>query len=56
VKNVFNTVQWATANTVVQTDVLGNPLAPIPTEVRGNFPASGGYEQRQLQLGFKVVF
>lgn len=54
-KNLFNTVQWASVNSVVTTDLLGNAQAPIPTEGRG-FPASGGYEQRQFQLGFKVQF
>jgi len=56
VKNIFNTVQWAGATTVVATDALGNPTAPIPTVVEGGFRANGGYEQRQLQLGFRVTF
>src|SRR5207302_9092338 len=30
-KNLFNTIQWSGANTVVTTDAAGNPLAPIPT-------------------------
>jgi hypothetical protein len=55
-KNIFNTVQWAGATTVVAVDAVGNPLSPIPTTVKGGFPASGGYEQRQVQLGLKVTF
>ena len=55
-KNLFNTVQWAGANTVVATDAAGNPLAPIPTTVKGGFGSTGGYEQRQLQLGLRVTF
>jgi hypothetical protein len=56
VKNMFNTVQWSGATTVVQTDLLGNPLSPIPTSVEGGFNPTGGYEQRQVQLGFRVTF
>jgi hypothetical protein len=56
VKNLFNTVQWSGANSVVTTDVLGNPIAPIPTDVETGFRPTGGYEQRQLQLGFRVTF
>jgi hypothetical protein len=55
VKNLFNTVQWSGVNPVVQTDPLGNPLSPIPT-AGDQFPATGGYEQRQLQLGFRFTF
>jgi hypothetical protein len=54
-KNIFNTVQWASVNSVVVTDALGNPTTPIPSN-GGDFPATGGYEQRQFQLGFKFVF
>ncbi len=54
-KNIFNTVQWAGVSSVVSTDALGNPLNPVPTS-GGDFRATGGYEQRQFQLGFKVVF
>ena len=56
VKNLFNTVQWANANTVVQTDLQGNPLSPIPTDVEAGFNPTSGYEQRQAQLGFRVTF
>ena len=30
VKNVFNTVQWSGATSVVATDALGNATLPIP--------------------------
>jgi hypothetical protein len=55
VKNLFNTEQWASVNSTVTTDALGVPVAPIPTSGDG-FPASGGYEQRQVQLGVRVTF
>ncbi len=55
VKNLFNTVQWAGVNSVVTTDTLGVPLSAIPSSGDG-FPATSGYEQRQLQLGVKVIF
>lgn len=55
VKNLFNTVQWAGVNSVVTTDALGVPLSAIPSSGDG-FPATSGYEQRQLQLGVKVIF
>ena len=55
VKNIFNTVQWSGASSVVQTDTLGNPLSSLPTS-GDQLPPSGGYEQRQFQLGFKFVF
>ncbi len=55
VKNLFNTVQWAGVNSVVATDAAGAPLAPIPTSGDG-FPATSGYEQRQLQLGVRISF
>jgi hypothetical protein len=55
VKNLFNTVQWASVNSTVVTDLAGVPAAAIPTTGDG-FPATGGYEQRQVQLGFKVTF
>ena len=55
-KNIFNSVQWSGASSVVATDTLGNPVSPVPTEVEGFFPATGGYEQRQLQLGFRFTF
>jgi hypothetical protein len=54
-KNVFNEVQWSGANSVVQVDATGNPIAPIPTSADLFLP-TGGYEQRQFQLGFRVTF
>jgi hypothetical protein len=56
VKNIFNAEQWSGATTVVTTDALGNPALPIPTDVETGFLPNGGYEQRQLQLGFRVTF
>lgn len=55
VKNLFNTVQWAGVNSVVATDTLGVPTAAIPSDVK-SFPATSGYEQRQLQIGVRVTF
>jgi hypothetical protein len=54
-KNAFNTVQWSGANSVVSVDLLGNALAPVPT-AGDAFVPTGGYEQRQFQLGFRVTF
>ncbi len=54
-KNVFNRVQWSGSNSVVIVDALGNAAAPIPTSGDG-FAPTGGYEQRQFQLGFRVTF
>lgn len=55
VKNLFNTEQTSGVNSVVTTDTLGNPLAAIPTKGE-DFPATGGYEQRQVQLGIRITF
>lgn len=55
VKNLFNTEQTSGVNATVTTDTLGNPLTAIPSKGE-DFPATGGYEQRQLQLGFRVTF
>jgi hypothetical protein len=54
-KNLLNTVQWSSVNRIVATDAAGNPTTPIPTTAKG-FAPTGGYEQRQFQLGFKVHF
>jgi hypothetical protein len=51
-KNLFNTENVASVNRGVMTDAAGNPLAPIPDP----FPPTGGYDQRQMQLGMKFVF
>jgi hypothetical protein len=55
VKNLFNTLQWAGVNSTVVTDFAGVPATTIPTTGDG-FPATGGYEQRQVQLGFRMTF
>jgi hypothetical protein len=54
-KNVFNKLQMSGFNSIVTTDVNGNPLVPIPDSGFG-FPSATGYEQRKFQLGFKVRF
>jgi hypothetical protein len=60
VKNVFNTVQWAGSLSTVPTDVNGVPTIAIPepgaVEQGAVFGPTAGYEQRQLQLGFRVTF
>ena len=55
VKNIFNTVQTASVNASIATDTQGNALAPLPTSGDQLRP-TGGYEQRQFQLGFKFTF
>ena len=55
VKNIFNTEQWAGVNATVATDAAGNPVAPLPTAADQLTP-NNGYEQRQLQIGFKFTF
>jgi hypothetical protein len=55
VKNLFNTVQTSGVNSTIATDALGNPLAPLPTSGDQLTP-TGGYEQRQLQIGFRFTF
>ncbi len=55
VKNIFNTVQTAGVNATIATDTLGNALAALPTSGDQLTP-TGGYEQRQFQLGFKFTF
>jgi len=55
VKNLFNTVQWASVNANIVVDALGNPVSALPTSAE-QLPPTGGSEQRQLQLGFRVVF
>jgi hypothetical protein len=61
VKNVFNTVQWSGVQNAA---IAVNPATGLPTGVgAGVLPTSGdqltpnaGYEQRQLQVGFRFVF
>jgi hypothetical protein len=54
-KNVFNTVQWSGVTATVTTSAQGVPANPLPTSA-DQLPPSGGYEQRQFQLGFKFNF
>jgi hypothetical protein len=54
-KNVFNTEQLQGLNTTIAVDALGNPLTAIPTDPY-QFPNPSGFEQRKVQLGFKVRF
>jgi len=56
-KNLFNTENIAGVNRTVATDALGNPLAPISTNAE-DYPDAGksGYDQRIMQIGFKVNF
>lgn len=51
-KNLFNTQNVAGVNRVVATDAFGTPTSPIPS----TFPGTGGYDQRQMQLGVKFMF
>jgi hypothetical protein len=51
-KNVFNTKSNRSVNSVVQTDTLGAPLAPIPA----GFALTNAYESRQVQLALKLSF
>ena len=56
-KNLFNTENIAGVNRVVITDAAGNPPAPLSFDAR-DYPIAGrsGYDQRQMQLGAKIVF
>ena len=54
-KNVFNTRQLSGINTQIAVDAAGNPLSAIPSDPY-DFVNPSGYEQRKLQLGFKVRF
>jgi hypothetical protein len=54
-KNLFNTEQMANITTTTAVDALGNPTSPIPSDPY-QFVNPSGYEQRKLQLGFKVRF
>jgi hypothetical protein len=55
VKNLFNTVQVSSVTSTVTTNALGVPAAALPTSGDQLTP-TGGYEQRQFQLGFKFTF
>jgi hypothetical protein len=54
-KNVFNSVQVSGVNSTITTDTQGVPASPLPTSGDELTP-TGGYEQRQFQLGFKFIF
>jgi Carboxypeptidase regulatory-like domain/TonB dependent receptor len=51
-KNLFNVENVAGVNRVVTTGAAGDLLAPLPSP----FPRQSGYDQRQMQLGVKLVF
>ncbi|MEP7116393.1 MAG: TonB-dependent receptor [Acidobacteriota bacterium] len=57
VKNIFNTVQWqsVTGNTVAVLAATGVAVNALPTSGDALTPTAG-YEQRQLQIGFRFVF
>ena len=57
VKNLFNIVQWSGVSNaaVVVVPATGVPVNPLPTSGDQLTP-NGGYEQRQLQIGFRFVF
>jgi hypothetical protein len=55
-KNIFNTVQWSgVSGTQFAVNAAGQPTGTLPTSGDQLTP-SGGYEQRQFQLGFRFVF
>jgi hypothetical protein len=51
-KNLFNRQNVSGVNRVVQTDAAGNLLVAIPNP----FPGNAGYDQRIVQVGFKIMF
>jgi hypothetical protein len=60
-KNIFNRQNIAGVNRVVATDAAGNPLVDISnvtaTGTLGQpFTGTSGYDQRIMQVGFKVTF
>jgi hypothetical protein len=59
VKNLFNTVQWSgvTGQAFAVDAATGLPLGALPTSAeQAPLRPSGGYEQRQFQLGFRFIF
>ena len=54
-KNLFNTEQISGVNANVPTDLQGVPTGTLPTS-GDQLQPTGGYEQRQFQLGFKFSF
>jgi hypothetical protein len=55
VKNLFNTEQVSNVNANVPTNLQGVPTGVLPTS-GSQLQPTGGYEQRQFQLGFKFTF
>jgi hypothetical protein len=57
VKNLFNTVQWSGVQNpaIAVNAATGVATGPIPTSGDQLIP-NAGYEQRQLQIGFRFVF
>jgi hypothetical protein len=51
-KNLFNVENVSAVNRIVTTTALGELSAPLPAP----FPPQSGYDQRQMQLGLKLVF
>jgi hypothetical protein len=51
-KNILNSANPRSVNSVVQTDTTGNLMSPLPDV----FDATNFYESRQLQFGAKVTF
>jgi hypothetical protein len=55
-KNMFNTVQWSGVTSTIVTTPQGVPVAGILPASADQLAPTGGYEQRQFQLGFRVSF
>lgn len=62
-KNLFNRANVRGVNSVVGTDVLGNPLVAVPTGVcdvgdtaPSCFAVTSVAQERQMQLGIKFIF
>jgi hypothetical protein len=56
VTNIFNTVQWSGVTATIPVNAAtGVAVNPLPSSA-DQLPPSGGYEQRQFQLGFRLIF
>jgi hypothetical protein len=57
VKNMFNTVQWSGVQNpaITVNTATGAATGAVPAEGKDLIP-NAGYEQRQLQIGFRFVF
>ena len=55
---MFNTVQWSgvTERRLPSTPRPACRWNPLPTSADEHRSPSGGYEQRQFQLGFRFIF